>query len=124
MSEIQTKQRRWKMGETDVLTHEERIEELNRMLDRAPQTEGKRRSDYLKHVARLFLIYKPFPVVRRLGTGSALPWGGTIVGDTFYGTALFGHRRGPKADAYADGGYGGNLDADRCDNEGSPIALT
>ncbi len=43
------------------------------------------RTHWAAHIARLRLIYAPFPEIRRIGTGSALPWSGTIIGDTFYG---------------------------------------
>lgn len=40
-------------------------------------------AQWAAHITRLRLIYKPFPVVRRLGTGSACPWAGTIVVNHF-----------------------------------------
>lgn len=46
--------------------------------------KGDSLAHWRAHIERLQLIYKPFPVVRRIG-GSALPWSGTIVGDQFFG---------------------------------------
>jgi hypothetical protein len=56
--------------------------------DRAKWIEGlKRGKASREHIERLKLIYKPFPVVRRIGGGgSAATWAGTIVSDTFFGT--------------------------------------
>ena len=45
----------------------------------------KRGAASREHIERLKLIYAPFPDVRRLGTGSAMPWAGTVVADTFFG---------------------------------------
>jgi hypothetical protein len=77
----------------EIETFEERVRELAKTETLA---KGYSADPFLlAHIERLKLIYAPFPVVRRVGTGSALPWGGTIVGDTFYGAdALGGRRRG------------------------------
>ena len=74
-------------------THAERMLELDELQrQQPPHRQRDIREDVLKywdaHIERLRLIYAPFPVVRRLGTGSAMPWAGTIVGDTFYGDGL------------------------------------
>lgn len=53
----------------------------------------KMRQEFKDHIARLRLIFKPFPVVRRIGTGSALPWSGVIVNDLF-GQTSGGSRHG------------------------------
>lgn len=75
-----------------ITTYDERMAELDRLSVAGPP---KRPTDALKrrqavdywaaHIVRLRAIYAPLPVVRRLGTGSAMPWAGTIVSDTFYG---------------------------------------
>lgn len=43
----------------------------------------KKRRHFLAHIERLRIIFRPFPAVRRIGTGSACPWSGVIVNDTF-----------------------------------------
>ena len=58
-------------------------------LDRQRWIEGLMRGPASRaHIERLKLIYKPFPQVRTIGGGgSAKTWAGTIVTDTFFGTA-------------------------------------
>lgn len=67
------------------MTHEDRLREIDLL---AAAAGTKRDPHYRAHIDRLLLIYAPFPVVRRLGTGSAMPWAGTIIGDTFYGDGI------------------------------------
>ena len=70
------------------MTHAERMLWIAREAYAREKVKGRTKKEIAQdraHVERQWLIYKPFPVVRRLGTGSALPWGGTIVGDKFYG---------------------------------------
>lgn len=55
------------------------------------------------HIERLKIIYAPFPEVRRLGTGSAYPWAGTIVVDTFFGTP--GRPHGKHGDGHEEYGF-------------------
>lgn len=44
-----------------------------------------KKDPYLQaHQERLRLIHKPFEI-RRIGTGSAMPWAGTITGDSMPG---------------------------------------
>jgi hypothetical protein len=92
------------------MTHQKRLADINAtpIPDSVRRLTGKARTSalrlWLAHIERLRLIYEPFPVVRRLGTGSALPWGGTIVTDTFYGY-VNGHRR---ARHQIEGGYEDN----------------
>lgn len=39
------------------------------------------------HEERMRIILAPVPVVRRIGTGSAMPWAGTIVNDNMPGAS-------------------------------------
>lgn len=73
------------MNRQDIDTVAERAAWLAERAADRPKHKGAREL-HDAHIARLRLIYAPFPQVRRLGTGSALPWAGTIVTDTFFGT--------------------------------------
>lgn len=91
-----------------ILTHEDRMEWIAQL---------KRGNASRAHIERLKIIYAPFPNVWRsggnIGFGSALPWAGTIVVDTFFGTV--GKPRGKHGDGREDmdglgderGGYTG-----------------
>jgi hypothetical protein len=53
---------------------------------RYPRTSAQEAQHAADHVARQTLIHRPFPII---GGGRHLPcsypWGGTIIGDTFFG---------------------------------------
>lgn len=69
------------------MTYEQRQALLDDVAQAGPQRrlKGDSLAHWRAHIARLELIYKPFPVARRV-SGSALPWSGTIVGDSFFGS--------------------------------------
>ena len=78
-----------------ILTHEDRMAWIAQL---------KRGNASRAHIERLKIIYAPFPQVWRMGGcigyGSALPWAGTIVVDTFFGTV--GKPRGKHGDGRED----------------------
>ena len=66
----------------DVETYAERMQDIDNDEKRGPSGRHLGTiAQWHAHCERLRLIYAPFPVVRRFGTGSALPWAGTIVGN-------------------------------------------
>lgn len=89
----------------ETLTHEQRVKALDELERQGPAPcplhktyTGKGTPTSTKpgcvcryvyhwqaHIDRLRLIYAPVPAVRRLADGSAMPWAGTIVSDTFFG---------------------------------------
>lgn len=80
----------------DIRTHADRVKWIGQL---------RRTAVTAAHIERLRLIYAPFPVVRRFGTGSAMPWAGTIVADTFFGD--MDRPKGKHGDG-RDGFYEGN----------------
>ena len=72
------------MARIHVSTAAQAQQEITRLRERDPLNMSPRQIQlWNAHLDRLALIHAPLPVVRRLGTGSALPWGGCIVADTF-----------------------------------------
>lgn len=71
------------MKNAEIHTYDDRKASLLVLKD-ARLLQGTR-AHWKAHIERLQLIYRPFPAVVRVGTGSAMPWSGTIIGDTFYG---------------------------------------
>lgn len=96
---------------TEGKTHAQRMAEIDDMEPHVSATQGgqsvkEARTHWQAHIKRLRLIYAPFPKVRRLGDGSAMPWAGTIVGDTFYGDAFpQPNQRGKYAGKFASSGW-------------------
>lgn len=59
---------------SDKMTYVPHVDAENKTVQRA---------QWRDHLDRLELIAKPFPAVRRLGTGSAMPWAGVLYKDDF-----------------------------------------